>query len=297
MAEMQPLQGIIPYVVTPVHADGSVNLPVFIDQIRYLLDEGVQGICVLGSSGEFPYLSESQCETLVACAVQEVAGRVPVIAGVSGFSTHVMQKAARRYAELGADALVIMPNQYFPLKQESLVSLYGELATVVHPLPIVLYTNPKYMHFDLSLELLEKIAVHDNILYLKDASGNTGKLLSIINRFGDRFSIFSASAHIPFFIFLLGGVGWMSGPSCLIPKQSLRLYNLYVSGKWQEGLLLQKQLWELNRVFAAYDLVACIKAGLEHLGFPVGNPISPTQPLKTSEREEVCRIIDAVRAL
>src|SRR5699024_12200633 len=106
-----------------------------------------------------------------------------------------------------------------------------------------------------------------------------GRLLSIINKVGDNMNIFSASAHIPYFVMEMGGVGWMAGPSCVFPKQSIQLYKYMQSKQTSEAWKVQKQLWQVNEIFQQYTLSAIIKAGLEIKGYQVGNPIHPLKPL------------------
>ena len=83
-----------------------------------------------------------------------------------------------------------------------------------------------------------------------------------MNRCGDSIKVFSASAHIPAAVMLIGGVGWMAGPACIIPRQSVELYDLCKAERWEEAMALQRRLWRVNEAFARYNLAACIKAGL-----------------------------------
>jgi 4-hydroxy-tetrahydrodipicolinate synthase len=114
--------------------------------------------------------------------------------------------------------------------------------------------------------------------------------LSIMNRCGDAISVFSASAHIPAAVMLIGGVGWMAGPACVIPRQSVELYNLCKAARWDEAMALQRRLWRLNEAFARYNLAACIKAGLAIQGYEVGDPLAPQAPLTADE----CKAVEAV---
>ncbi|HLT02400.1 MAG TPA: dihydrodipicolinate synthase family protein, partial [Geminicoccaceae bacterium] len=156
------------------------------------------------------------------------------------------------------------------------------------------YTNPQFQRSDLSLGAIERLAALPNVRYLKDASTNTGRLLSIMNLVGDRLGIFAASSHIPACVMLLGGRGWMAGPACLIPRQSVALYELCRAGRWAEGMALQRRLWRINQVFAKYALAACIKGGLELQGFAVGDPLPPQAPLDAAGRAEVAAALEAV---
>jgi 4-hydroxy-tetrahydrodipicolinate synthase len=151
----------------------------------------------------------------------------------------------------------------------------------------VIYTNPQFQRSDLTLDVIARLAAHPRIGYIKDASTNTGRLLSIMNRCGDSIRVFSASAHIPAAVMLIGGVGWMAGPACIIPRQSVELYNLCRRARWDEALVLQRRLWRINEAFARYNLAACIKAGLAIQGYEVGDPVAPQAALTADERKAV----------
>ena len=86
---------------------------------------------------------------------------------------------------------------------------------------------------------------------------------------------------------LIGGVGWMAGPACLVPSQSVELYNLCMAACWDDALVLQRKLWRLNEAFARYNLAACIKAGLDIQGYPVGDPVPPQAALTSEQRKVV----------
>ncbi|MEA2835024.1 MAG: 4-hydroxy-tetrahydrodipicolinate synthase, partial [Methylobacteriaceae bacterium] len=112
-------------------------------------------------------------------------------------------------------------------------------------------------------------------------------LLSIINRCGGKIDVFAASAHIPACVMMIGGKGWFAGPACIIPRESVALYDLCRAGEWEEAMTLQRRLWRINEVFARFNLAACIKAGLEQQGYAVGDPIPPQTPLTAEERKIV----------
>ena len=115
-------------------------------------------------------------------------------------------------------------------------------------IPVVLYTNPNFQRSDLSLDVIAKLSAHPRIRYIKDASVNTGRLLSIINRVEGRMQVFAASAHIPTCVMLIGGVGWMAGPACVAPRQSVELYELCRRGNWAAAMEKQRPLWLLKGV-------------------------------------------------
>jgi 4-hydroxy-tetrahydrodipicolinate synthase len=109
--------------------------------------------------------------------------------------------------------------------------------------------------------------------------------------------VFSASAHIPAAVMLIGGVGWMAGPACIVPRESVRLYDLCRAGQWAEAMKLQRELWRINEAFARFNLAACIKAGLQIQGYAVGDPVPPQAALNEAEREQVAAILAEVAKL
>ncbi len=115
-----------------------------------------------------------------------------------------------------------------------------------------------------------------------------------MNRCGENIAVFSASAHIPAAVMLIGGVGWMAGPACIVPRESVRLYELCRAGAWPEAMTLQRRLWRINEAFARFNLAACIKAGLELQGYDVGNPVPPQPALSAEERRAVAAALQAV---
>jgi 4-hydroxy-tetrahydrodipicolinate synthase len=175
---------------------------------------------------------------------------------------------------------------YFPIADSGIEAYFRAIADAVD-IPVVIYTNPQFQRSDLTLDVIERLAAHPRIGYIKDASTNTGRLLSIINRCGDRIKVFSASAHIPAAVMLIGGVGWMAGPACVVPRQSVRLYELCRTGRFDEAMTLQRKLWGINEAFARFNLAACIKAGLKIQGYDVGDPVPPQPALSAAERKIV----------
>jgi 4-hydroxy-tetrahydrodipicolinate synthase len=288
------LHGIFPYLISPIDPEtGQVHERPLRALVSHLITQGVHGLSPLGSTGEFAYLTfEQRCE-LVRIVVDEAAGRVPVVPGVAAYSTHDALRQAEAFVRLGADGLVLILQTLFPVSTRGMEGYFRSVAESV-PVPIVLYTNPGLLGGDIPPELVESLSRVPNIRYIKDASGNTGRILSILNRAGDHIKVFSASAHIPLVVFQLGGVGWMAGPACVIPRQSVALYELARQQRWDAALTLQRRLWTLNELFQKYALAACIKAALQVQGFDVGDPLPPQEPLKSDAVAEIRRALEAL---
>jgi 4-hydroxy-tetrahydrodipicolinate synthase len=283
---MADFHGVFPYLVSPVDTDGKIRTEVLGRLCDDLVTSGVHGLTPLGSTGEFAYLTTAQRATVVQATIEAARGRVPVVAGVASTSTADAVAQAKAYQRLGADGILAILEAYFPLNDAQIESYFRAIADAVD-IPVVIYTNPQFQRSDLTLDVIARLAAHPRIGYIKDASTNTGRLLSIMNRCGDSIRVFSASAHIPAAVMLIGGVGWMAGPACIIPRQSVELYNLCRRARWDEALVLQRRLWRINEAFARYNLAACIKAGLSLQGYDVGDPVAPQAALTADERKAV----------
>jgi 4-hydroxy-tetrahydrodipicolinate synthase len=283
---MADFHGVFPYLVSPVDTDGTIRADVLGRLCEDLIGAGVHGLTPLGSTGEFAYLTAAQRARVVQTTIEAAKGRVPVVAGVASTSTLDAVAQAKAYQKLGADGILAILEAYFPLQDAQVESYFRAIADAVE-IPVVIYTNPQFQRSDLTLDVIARLAAHPRIRYIKDASTNTGRLLSIMNRCGDAIGVFSASAHIPAAVMLIGGVGWMAGPACVIPRQSVELYTLCKAARWDEALALQRRLWRINEAFARYNLAACIKAGLAIQGYDVGDPIAPQAALTAEERKAV----------
>ncbi|WP_291688265.1 dihydrodipicolinate synthase family protein [Bradyrhizobium sp.] len=290
---MTDFHGVFPYLVSPVDADGKIRTGVLARLCEDLIASGVHGLTPLGSTGEFAYLDNARRAVVVQTTIETAKGRVPVVAGVASTSTADAVAQARAYQKLGADGILAILEAYFPLQDAQVESYFRAIADAVD-IPVVIYTNPNFQRSDLTLDVIARLATHPRIGYIKDASTNTGRLLSIMNRCGDGIKVFSASAHIPAAVMLIGGVGWMAGPACLIPRQSVELYNLCQAACWDDALVLQRRLWRMNEAFARYNLAACIKAGLAIQGYDVGDPIAPQPALTGDERKAVEAVLQQI---
>jgi 4-hydroxy-tetrahydrodipicolinate synthase len=283
---MADFHGVFPYLVSPVDASGQIRTDVLGRLCDDLIKSGVHGLTPLGSTGEFAYLDAAQRTSVVKTTIEAAMGRVPVVAGVVSTATADAVAQARAYQKLGADGILAILEAYFPLPDAQVESYFRSVADAVD-IPLVIYTNPQFQRSDLTLDVIARLAGHPRIGYIKDASTNTGRLLSVMNRCGDAIKVFSASAHIPAAVMLIGGVGWMAGPACVVPRQSVALYDLCKAKRWDEALLLQRRLWRINEAFARYNLAACIKACLAIQGYDVGDPVPPQAALTSDERKAV----------
>ena len=288
--------GVFPYLVSPIRDDGAVDRAVLGRLCDDLIEAGVHGLTPLGSTGEFAYLDWAQKQDIVATVIEAAGGRVPVVAGVEATTTADAVRQAETFQGMGCDGILAIMEAYFPVLETGTYDYFRAIADA-SDVPVVLYTNPNFQRSDLTLPVITKLAEHPRVGYIKDASSNTGRLLSILNNVGGKLTVFSASAHIPACVMMIGGAGWMAGPACLVPRESVELYDLCKAARWDEAMALQRRLWALNQAFAKHNLAACSKGGLDILGYDVGRPMPPQAPLSNAGREEVTAALRAVGRL
>ena len=288
--------GVFPYLVSPIDASGAVKSDVLARLCDDLINAGVHGLTPLGSTGEFAYLILG-----AAAAGGRSRHRGGARAGAGGGGGGIdddrgCDGAGAGVRAMGASGILAILEAYFPLSDGGVFDYFKAIADAVS-LPVVLYTNPTFQRSDLSLPVIDRLSQIPNIGYIKDASNNTGRLLSILNQVQGRMKVFAASAHIPATVMLIGGVGWMAGPACVAPRQSVALYETCRRGDWTRAMELQRPLWALNQAFAKYNLAACIKGALELQGYAVGAPLPPQAPLTAEALEDVKRTLIALGAL
>src|SRR5215470_8675162 len=177
---MSDFHGVFPYLVSPVDKSGRVLTDVLGRLASDLIAAGVHGLTPLGSTGEFAYLDVEQRTAVVRATIEAAAGRVPVVVGVASTAVADAVAQARTYQRLGADGILAILEAYFPLKDGGIEQYFRAIADAVD-IPVVLYTNPQFQRSDLSLDVIARLAEHPRIRYIKDASTNTGRLLSIMN--------------------------------------------------------------------------------------------------------------------
>jgi 2-dehydro-3-deoxy-D-pentonate aldolase len=220
-----PIRGIIPPLVTPLINSQKVDDRGLHRLIEHVIEGGVHGLFLLGTTGEAPSLSYQLRETFVRKACGIIAGRVPVMVGITETSAEVALEMAGRYRDAGADAVVVAPPYYIPISQDELLNYLHSLVPRL-PLPFILYNIPSYTKIHISLETIN-MAKEMGALGIKDSSGDMSYLYALIDRFKDSpdFSIITGTEiYLPETI-MQGGHGAVAGGANLFPKLFVELYK------------------------------------------------------------------------
>lgn len=290
---MSAFSGIYPYLPTPVDEDGNPLQPVVHQVVDRALAGGVHGLSPLGSSGEVVYLEETARAQLIEYVLNAADNRVPVIPGISGFSTRQLVREARRAEQLGSAGVVLVLPSYFPLSSMEIRSACTAVSQAVN-VPVVLYHQPKMCGFTLSAETVRELNAECGIGYIKDASGEIGNIPRWLAACEGKLRMFAATAVSPTAALLLGAVGWMSGPASVFPAESVAIHEHAAAGRWERARAIETTLQPALELFRALGPSRAVKAMLAADGVPIGHPIPPQAPIDAAERERAEACIKAI---
>jgi 4-hydroxy-tetrahydrodipicolinate synthase len=281
------LEGIIPALVTPFTSNDEVDQVALRRLIQYVLENGVHGVMTTGGNGEFPHLLREERMKVLEVSVDEVNGRVPVIACTSACSVKEAVLLGKHAKDTGADALILVPPYYYKLPEESLFDFYKHIAEAVD-LPIVVYNNPSYTGHNISPGLMERIAKIPGIVGLKQSNPDLSQTLEILRLVGDRISVLTGIDSQLFPVLSIGGRGVFSTAACVMPRHMVEVYEAFRKGEFEKAFRLHMRIQVLNRFFE-YEpgYVAPCKEALAMIGIPCGSVRAPLPPLKEKERAEL----------
>lgn len=243
------IQGSIVAIVTPMHADGSLDLPGLRKLIDWHVDEGTNGIVIVGTSGESPTVSvEEHCE-LIKVTVEHVAGRIPIIAGSGGNSTAEAIRLTQYAMQVGADATLQVVPYYNRPTQEGMYQHFRKIAESV-ALPLILYNVPGRTVADLSNETALRLSDIPNIVGIKDATGNIARGTDLIRLAKPDFAVYSGDDATAMALMLCGGRGNISVTANVAPRAMRELCDAAMRGALKESIVLNNRLLPLhNRLF------------------------------------------------
>lgn len=259
-----PFYGIGTALVTPFR-DGKVDLDCFRRTVRRQIEGGIAALVVAGTTGEAPTLRSSERAALLAAACEEADGRIPVIAGTGCADTRAAVTASRYAASHGADALLVVTPYYNKGTKEGLIAHYLAIAEAVD-VPIILYNVPSRTGVDLSPDLLSRLAEHENIAAIKEASGSIDRCADIVSLFGEMLPLYSGNDGELLPTLAVGGIGLISVVSNLLPAETVALYRLYTEGLTREATALAVRLLPLIRALFAETNPGPVKYAMAHRG-------------------------------
>ncbi|WP_409434307.1 dihydrodipicolinate synthase family protein [Mycobacterium sp. SMC-14] len=280
------LYGVIGYPVTPFR-EGGIDTAVLTTVIDRLVTAGVHAIAPLGSTGELAYLDEDEFDACVDASIAAVAGRLPVLVGVSDLTTARTVRRARYAAQAGADAVMVSPVSYWKLSDREITAHYAAVSDAID-IDIVAYNNPATSGIDMSPELL--VAMFEGIEHVnmvKESTGDLSRMLRIATLSDGRLPFFNGSNPLVLDALRAGAAGWCTAAPNLRPQPCLDLYAAVIAGELDKAQQLYDDLKPLLEFIVAGGLPTTVKAGLDMLGVPAGEPRRPLLPLDESGRVEL----------
>ena len=271
---LQP-KGIITPILTPLTDDEKFNEKEYRRQINRLIKAGVSGIFPLGTNGEFYAFSKEEKIEIMKVAVDEVQNRVPVYAGTGCTTTRETIELSKIAKDLGVDVVSIISPYFVGISQDDLYRHYSAIAESLD-LPILLYNIPARTGNNIDYKTVEKLAKYENIIGIKDSSGNFDNTLKYIENTNERLAVLAGSDSLILWTLMAGGAGAISGCSNVFPELMVSIYKLWSEGKIAEANEAQKKIRPFRNVMQMGNPNSVVKRAVNLLGYPVGPAREPS---------------------
>ena len=287
--------GVFPAATTQFDAALQVDLEATRRVQAALLRDGVHGLVLMGTVGEGNSLGADEKRAVLAGAVEVAAGKAPVIAGVSEFTTATAVQFVRDAERIGASGFMVLPGMvYVPTPRE--LEFHFRTIAAATSLPIMLYNNPPSYRVNIDMQTLARLADVPDIVCIKESSPDPRRFTDLINAFGDRFTLFAGLDDIALEGLVLGARGWVSGLTNAFPAESLALYEAVRSGDLDRARRIYRWFMPLLHLDAEHDLVQTIKLAEQVMGRGSERVRAPRLPLEGARRDAVIAMVEQARA-
>ena len=288
---MQPhWQGVFPAVTTQFRQDQSLDLEATARHFESIVNAGVQGLVVCGSLGENQTMSHDEKLSVVKTALEVSRGRVQVLSGVAELSTAAACRYAQAVEAAGAQGMMVMPAMVYKADAREAMTYFRTVAKSIR-LPWMLYNNPIAYPVDITPAQFKELADVDNLVAIKESSGNTRRITELRLAVGNRYAMFAGVDDLILESAILGIDGWIAGTGIAFPKENQRIWDLTRAGKWDEARKLFQWSQPLMKLDTHIKFVQYIKLCVQEFGLGKEWVREPRLPLAGSEREEVLAII------
>jgi len=282
--------GIVPAMVTPLDKDDNVNEQVLRDLVDHLIAQGVHGVFALGSQGEYFALDINEKRTVMETTIDATKGRVPVYIGTGATTTREAVLLTRMAEECGADAVSVITPSFISPNQDELYEHYVTVARATR-LPVLLYTNPARTGINVSIGLAKRLAAIDNIVGIKDSSGDLTQTATFINDTPESFQVLAGRDTLILATLLYGGAGSIAATGNVAAALIVSIYEHYMAGDIPAARQAQRRLAPLRSAFGLGTFPQVIKEALQMIGIDAGPSRRPVGPLSDSARAELRRVL------
>lgn len=272
---------------------GEVDGSAFLENLRVWLGHPIAGIVVGGSTGEAPLLDAAELESLVAWAREAAEDRV-VTAGTGAESTRESVRLCQAAANRGADAVLVRPPAYYrqAMTPEAL-RLHYQMVADASPVPVVLYHIPKFVPVELLPDLVGTLAHHDNVIGIKDSSGDVKNLGALAGACEGHAEVLVGAGTLLYAGLELGAAGGVVAVGCVAPEPACALYDAWAGNDPVRAGAMQERIGPLHKAVVARLGVPGVKHALDRLGMAGGPPRPPLRPLEEAGRRQVAEALQA----
>lgn len=294
---MTKMLGVIAPIITPMNEDESINFTELRNQVNRLIANGIHGIFPFGTNGEGYILGEEEKMAALAVIVEEVAGRVPVYAGVGAISTQDTIRQALKAQALGVDYLSVITPSFAVASQDELFTHYETVAHAVD-LPIILYNIPARTGNALAPATVARLAEIKNIVGAKDSSGNFDNMLQYIEKTRQRadFSVLSGNDSLILWNLLAGGAGGVAGCANVYPDNMVQIYEEFLKGNLEKSREYQDAIRSFRDCFRFGNPNTIVKTAVKLLGYPVGKCRAPFNQVSALGLEKLQAVLASNKA-
>lgn len=292
---VKKFEGIYTPSITPLNADEQVDEKAFVKHLDRLIDNGIHGIYLLGTSGEFVALTEDQRKLVMQIAVDRAGGRVPIICGTMDSSTKRVIRNVELAQEFGVDAVAMTPPYYYPPDTDADIIAFYKSVAASTDLPVVIYNIPQTTKVMVKAEVVcELNATVENIVGVKDSSRDWDNFLKMLADMGEdeEFSILLGAHTLAGAAIMLGAEGAVMSISNIDPRTAVKTYEAAKAKMIDELNRLQFRLLKLGKLYTYGSPVSCIKACMEIMGICRAYTTSPLQPIDEEERPELEALLE-----
>lgn len=281
---------VLTAMVTPFDQTGEVDFNATKDLVNHLIANGTDGLVVAGTTGESPTLTTEEKVALFKFVVEIVNGRVPVIAGTGSNNTRASISLTRLAEETGVDGIMLVVPYYNKPSQEGLFQHFKTIAESTS-LPVMLYNIPGRSVINMNVDTIVRLSKIDNIVTIKEASGNLDAMAEIISQTADDFTLYSGDDGLTLPVLAIGGAGVISVASHIIGNEMQEMVNSFKNGRLKEAAAAHRKLLPIMKAFFAAPNPTPVKAALNMNGIHVGGVRLPLVPLTNDEELALKRIL------
>jgi 4-hydroxy-2-oxoglutarate aldolase len=291
------LQGVFPPITTPFQ-NGKVAYDRLGSNVEKLSKTGIRGFVVLGSNGEYVYLSEAEKREVVKAVAEAAPEDMHIIAGTGCESTMQTIALTNACAKRGAHAaLVITPHYYGGRMNDDVIINHFTMVANNSEIPILIYNVPKFTHLNVSADAVHALSRHPNIIGIKDSSGNVNLLGQYINSAAEDFQVMVGTAGVLFGGLTIGCGGGVLALANVAPQHCVEIHHLVKTGQFDDAKKLQLKLLPVNNAVTLNYGIAGLKAAMDMLGYFGGDPRLPMLPASNEERAAIEKILRKAQLL